>query len=121
VLTLCASARGDELFVACHLGTAVAATEVRDVYLGERQISNGIKLVPVDNLAAQSAFLGRVLRMDADKYSNAWVRKSFGDGINPPVVEVNDAAVLEFVRRTPGACGYLTAQPDASVVLIATY
>ena len=33
----------------------------------------------------------------------------------------NDAAVLEFIRRTPGVCGYVGVAPVDGVVMIAKY
>jgi hypothetical protein len=94
---------------------------VRDVFLGEKQFMNTVRLVPVDNLAAQPAFLEKVLKMDSTKYSITWVKKSFRDGISPPAAMANDAAVLEFIRRTPGGCGYFGVAPAADVTVIGKY
>ena len=123
LLLLAASsiAAADELYFVCHEGVSLDAADVRDVYLGEKQFLNAVRLMPVDNMASQAAFLEKVLKMDAVMYTNTWVKKSFRYGINPPAVVANDAAVLEFVRRTPGSCGYVATAPQTGINLIRKY
>ena len=111
----------NDLYVACHAGATIAAADVRDVFLGERQYLRTIRLVPVDNVSAQQDFLERVLKMNDVKYTTTWAKKSFRDGLNPPASLANDSAVLEFIKRTPGGCGYLTMQPPAGVAVIGKY
>ena len=115
------AAAADDLYLACHADVALTAADVRDVYLGEKQFVVSVRLVPVDNLEAQSAFLAKVLKMDEVKYDTIWAKKSFRDGLNAPAAMVNDAAVLAFIKRTPGACGYFTSMPPAGVAVIAKY
>jgi len=121
ILGICSGAVADDLYVACHADVPLAAADVRDVFLGEKQILNSTRLVPVDNLAAQPAFLEKVLKMDAIKYDTIWAKKSFRDGVNTPVTMANDAAVLAFIRRTPGGCGYFTVEPPVDVTVIGKY
>ena len=112
----------DDLYLACHEGVLLPAGDVRDVFLGEKQFLNAIRLVPVDNVAAQPAFLEKVLKMNGIKYATTWAKKSFRDGINPPAVMANDDAALEFIRRTPGSCGYLGVEPlSGGVTVIGKY
>jgi hypothetical protein len=117
----CSTAAADDLYVACHAGVSLAAADIRDVFLGEKQFSKAIKLVPVDNVAAQATFLEKVLRMSASKYANTWAKKSFRDGVHLPVVKANDAEMLEFIRHTPGGCGYLVTAPRLGVTVIGKY
>jgi hypothetical protein len=112
----------DGLYLACHEGVLLPAADVRDVFLGEKQFLNTIRLVPVDSIAAQPEFLEKVLKMNGIKYATTWAKKSFRDGINPPAMMANDDAVLEFIRRTPGSCGYLGAEPlSGGVTVIGKY
>ena len=111
----------DDLYLICHPGLALAPADVRDMFLGEKQYLNSVRLVPVDNAAAQAMFFEKVLKMNDVRYANTWARKSFRDGINPPATMANDGAVVEFVKRTPGACGYLIRAPDEGVALIGRY
>jgi hypothetical protein len=109
-----------DLFVICHPGVKLQPAEVRDMFLGEKQFSGSLILQPADNNAAQPAFLDKVLKMGADKYSTAWTKKSFRDGLNPPPVKGTDAEALDYVRRTVGACSYTSTAPGNGVVLIET-
>jgi hypothetical protein len=59
--------------------------------------------------------------MDSAKYMTAWTKKSFRDGVNPPWVSGSDAAALEYVRRAPGACSYITSAPGAGVLVVAVF
>lgn len=113
------AARADALYIVCNLRPAITAADVRDLFVGEKQFVGAVKLVPIDNSAAQSLFLERVLKMTAARYSVTWIKKSFRDGINAPVVAGSDAEALATVKRTPGACSYVTTPPDASLEVIA--
>ena len=121
LLAASSTAMADDLYVVCHEGVSLDAADVRDVFLGEKQFLNATRLIPVDNLAAQPAFLEKVLKMDAVRYTNSWVKKSFRYGINPPAAMANDAAVLEFIRHTPGGCGYLSTAPQNSSNVVGKY
>lgn len=115
------AAPADELYVACHSGVVLDAADIRDVFLGEKQYAGTVRLVPIDNAAAQEKFLDGVLKMNGAKYLNAWAKKSFREGIYPPTVKANDTDVLEFIRRTPGSCGYVRAAPPSNFVVLGRY
>jgi hypothetical protein len=100
-----------DIVVIANSGVKIPATEVRDVFLGEKQFADSIKLVPVDNSALQTEFLAKVIKMEAGKYSTAWTKKAFRDGLAAPAVKSGDAEVIEFVKRTPGAVGYVSSSP----------
>ncbi len=114
-------ARAADLYVICNSGVTLAPTDVRDVFMGDKQFAGPVKLLPADNSTAQGAFLSKVLKMDASKYSVAWTKKSFREGANPPPVKGSDAEALEYVKRTPGACSYVGSQPAAGVLTVASY
>jgi ABC-type phosphate transport system substrate-binding protein len=94
--------------VIAHSSVNLSGDEIRDVFLGEKQLDGNLKLVPVDNAAIQSEFLSRVLQTDAQKYAARWTKKTFREGLAPPARKGSDAEVLEFVRTTPGAVGYVS-------------
>jgi ABC-type phosphate transport system substrate-binding protein len=93
------------------------ADEIRDVFLGEKQFSGRVRLVPVDNSSAQAEFLSKVLQSDARKYAARWTRKSFREGLAVPSVKGSDAEVISFVRDTPGAIGYIKGSATGVQVL----
>ena len=110
-------ARAQNLVLVTHPSVTLSATDVRDVYLGDKQLAGAIKLVPVDNSSSQEMFLARVVRIEGAKYASLWTKKSFREGILAPPLKGSDAEVLAFVRRTPGAVGYVGA-PAAGVAVV---
>jgi hypothetical protein len=103
-----------------HASVTLSADEVRDVFLGEKQLAAGVKLVPVDNAAVQQEFAAKLLHIEVPKYTSLWMKKSFREGLNAPAVKSNDAEVLAFVKSTPGAVGYVSVAP-AGVRVIARF
>ncbi len=95
--------------------------DVKDVYTGEKQLAGSTKIVPVDNAAAQSDFLAKVLKMDSTKYQTAWTKKSFRDGVTAPAVKATDAEVVEFVKHSPGGVGYISDGNPAGVKIVTRY
>jgi hypothetical protein len=91
-----------------HPSVSLTTTEIRDVFLGEKQFAGNIKLVPVNNAALQPQFLATVLQTDERKYAARWLRKSFREGLALPILKSNDAEVAAFVSSTPGAVGYVS-------------
>lgn len=112
------AAHAGDVYLACSAGVTLSAAEVRDVFLGEKQFAGTVKLVPVDNGAVQAEFLDKVMKMDAAKYSTAWTKKSFRDGSTAPQVKASDGEVIEFLKHTPGGCGYLGSAPPAGLTLV---
>lgn len=115
------TSRADGLYVICHPSVSLAATDLRDVFLGEKQFVGSVRLVPADNSAARATFLEKVLKMDFAKYLTAWTKKSFRDGVNPPAVSGSDAEALEYVKRAPGRCSYITTAPGPGVSVVAIF
>jgi ABC-type phosphate transport system substrate-binding protein len=66
----------------------------------------------------QSNFLAKVMHMDVAKYNGIWIKKSFRDGLTPPAVKSGDAEVIEYVKRTPGTIGYVSALPPGVTIIL---
>jgi hypothetical protein len=105
------AARAGDLYVISNSGTTVSAADVREIFLGEKQIAGSVKLVPVDNTASQDQFLAKVMKMEAAKYTASWTKKSFRDGVSAPPVKGSDAETIEFVKQTAGAVSYVGNSP----------
>jgi ABC-type phosphate transport system substrate-binding protein len=90
---------------------AMSLEQVKEVFLGEAAFAGTLKLQPVDNAGAQADFLANVLKMSGTKYSAAWMKKAFRDGLNAPPLKATDAEVVNFVKSNPGAIGYVTSAP----------
>jgi len=108
----------EPLYVVCNSAVSLTPRELRDVFLGEKQFAGTVRLKPADNVAAQEAFLAKVLMMELAKYTTTWIKKSFRDGINPLPSKAGNAAALEYVRKEPGACSYVSAPPGSGVVIV---
>ena len=107
--------------VIANSALSLSASDVKDVFTGEKQLAGSTKIVPVDNAAAQSDFLAKVLKMDATKYQTAWTKKSFRDGLTAPAVKATDAEVVEFVKHSPGAIGYISGAAPNGVNVVTKY
>ena len=106
-----------DVFVIAHSGVNVSADDVRDIFVGEKQLDGAVKLVPMDNSAAQADFLAKVVKVDAAKYASLWAKKGFRDGLSPPPVRGGDAEVISAVKSTPGGIGYVSkASGDVKVI-----
>jgi hypothetical protein len=110
-----------DLYVVCNVNVALQSSDVRDVFIGEKSFAGNARLTPADNLAAQAAFLQRVVKVSADRYTSLWTKKSFRDGANPPPVKASDAETIAYVRQTPGACSYVQSAPPAGVNVVAKF
>jgi hypothetical protein len=115
------SASAGDLYVICNPGVSLQAGDVKDVFLGDKAFAGSVKLAPADNSATQAAFLEKVLKLDAGKYSGIWTKKSFRDGANPPPVKGTDAEVVAYVKQTPGGCGYVGSTPAPGVTVVAKF
>ena len=105
LLKVCTPSRAGE--VIAHPSVVLSAEEVRELFMGDKQLAGSLKLVPVDNGAQQADFLVKVLQMDPTRYTARWIKKAFREGLRAPMAKGNDAEVAAFVRATPGAVGYV--------------
>ena len=99
------------VYVIANSSVEITADEIADVYLGKKLIVTGIRLIPVDNATLRNEFLRQVLKLDMTTYTTIWTKKGLDDGLNPPDIKPNDAAVIAYLRRTPGAVGYISHTP----------
>jgi ABC-type phosphate transport system substrate-binding protein len=100
-----------EVVVIANPGIEISSDEVKDVFLGEKQFSGSTKLDVIDNASLQDDFLSKIMHMDITKYRSVWTKKSFRDGLTPPALKTGDAEVIEYIKRTPGAIGYVSSKP----------
>lgn len=115
-----APASAADVYVITNSGLDLSADDVRDVFLGEKQVAGSAKIVPMDNAGLQKAFLEKIIKLDATKYGAIWTKKGFRDGLNPPALKSGDAEVVAAVKSTPGAIGYVSSAP-AGVKVVQKY
>ena len=105
-----------DVYVIANTG-GISDADLRDIFLGEKQFSGALKLIPIDNSAAQEEFLSKVIKVDVTKYNATWTKKSFRDGATPPAVKSNDLEVISYVKSTPGAVAYVNSEPKGVVLI----
>lgn len=115
-----APAMAGNVYVIAHSSVELTQAELREVYLGDKQFVGPIKLAPTDNAAVQADFLEKVITMEASKYGALWTKKGFRSGLAAPAIKAGDAEVINFVRNTPGAVGYVS-EPAQGVKLLYKY
>lgn len=116
-LLVCQGANAGDIVVISNSEITISADEIEDVYIGEKQFAGSTRLIPVDNAALQEDFLARLMRMDTVKYNRLWTKKLFRDGLAQPAMKSGDTEVIAYVKRTPGAIGYVsTAKPGVKVI-----
>jgi ABC-type phosphate transport system substrate-binding protein len=102
--------------VIAHPSVSLTAEEIKEVYLGDKQLAGSLKLVPVENASQQADFLTKMLQSDAAKHTARWTKKGFREGLTAPASKGSDAEVIAFVKATPGAVGYVSAGGGAKVL-----
>jgi len=118
----CAGARGADIYVIANPQVKLSPEDVREIYLGDKEFSGDVRLAPVDNQVALAGFVVKALGMNLQRYSTLWVKKAFRDALTPPAVKATDFEVLEFVKRTRGAVGYVSSVPrDKDVVVVGKF
>jgi ABC-type phosphate transport system substrate-binding protein len=89
---------------------ALDADTLQKIYLGKVVEVGGRPIVPVNLTKGnilRTAFMEQVLAQDDDKFIAYWtVRRYIGKG-SPPREFATIQEQLEFLRKTPGAVGYL--------------
>jgi ABC-type phosphate transport system substrate-binding protein len=104
--------------VIANISGTLTADEVREIFVGDKLSAGGAKLIPMDNASAQAEFLAKVVKVDAAKYGTIWAKKGFRDGLNPPPVRGSDSEVVNAVKNTPGAIGYVSSAPAGVTVVL---
>jgi ABC-type phosphate transport system substrate-binding protein len=112
LILLSQSAWAGDLVIIANVGINLTVSDIRDVFLGEKQFAGSTKLSPVDNAALQDSFLSKLIQISSTKYAGIWTKKAFRDGLSAPAMKSGDAEVIEFVKRTPGAVGYVSINPS---------
>jgi ABC-type phosphate transport system substrate-binding protein len=103
--------------------TRLDATTLEKVYTGRVIEVDGIPVTAVNansGSAVRNRFLQAYLNQDEDKYTAYWtVRRYIGKGASPRELRTS-AEVIDFVKSTPGAIGYIDeadVPPGVSVLL----
>ena len=123
MLTLAGSAAGDDFMIVVHPDSrveSVSRAELSKIFLGRlRTWSDGTPARPVDQLPdrpVRERFSRRVHARSVVMVEVYWKRQIFSGRGVPPAELRDDQRVLEFVRASPGAVGYVDADTSAGGV-----
>jgi len=81
---------------------------------------NNIRVVPINHKVAseeRKRFSKVVFNLSPKEVGDYWNRLRY-EGKLPPVIQASDQAVLGFVRKVPGAIGYINANQKLTGVKI---
>jgi hypothetical protein len=112
-----AAVPSSSLLVIAHEDTpALNEDALKRIYEGKLIQIDGRAVIPVNlkpGSQVRKDFMERILAQDDDKFIAYWtVRRYIGKG-SPPQEFASVEQQVEFIRRTPGAVGYV----DASVAV----
>ena len=95
--------------------TAITRDDLSDIYLLRTNVwDDGSRIVPVNRESGSNTrtqFSTHILRQRQDALSNYWDKMRF-KGMTPPLIQESDQAVVAFVKKVPGAIGYVNATTD---------
>jgi len=127
VLTSAALLAADNVKVVGNSATTPDSLSHRDIsriFLKQRvKFPNGQSAEPVDqpnSSPSRLAFLAEVLDMTPAQVESHWQAQVFSGRASPPPTLASDSDVLDFVRRTPGAVGYVSPGAPAGGVKVIT-
>ena len=124
---VCGTARADDILIIANasVNTQVPldTTRIAAIYLLRITTwPDGTRIVPVNREAGsdlRTQFTSDVLMQNNTSLTAYWNEMHFM-GKMPPVVQQSEQAMLAFVRRVPGAIGYISAEvpppPDVKVL-----
>ena len=101
---------------------ALTQREAVDMFMGRsRSFGNGefalVFDLPRDN-ARRAAFYQTLTGMSPAQVNSYWARLMFSGQTMPPQVVVDEAAMIDVVKRNPGALGWLSKEPSDKVLRI---
>lgn len=120
---LVSSGASAELAVIAHPDSQVLRldrAQLINIYMGRyRQLPTGEAALPADLAPLKARFYRALVNKDLAEINSYWARLVFSGQVPPPVQLQSSAAVLEYVRRHPGALGFIDvidAPADLKVV-----
>jgi ABC-type phosphate transport system substrate-binding protein len=104
--------------------SSVSKRELAQVFLKRKKTwPSGQSATPVDqrgNDVVRARFSDEVLGKSLEMVESHWQAQVFSGKGTPPKEMRSDAEVIDFVRRTPGAVGYVSAGANTDGVKVIT-
>lgn len=100
-----------ELVVVVHPHSQVNSldrAQLINIYMGRyRQLPTGEAALPVDLTGLKQRFYRALVNKDLAEINSYWARLVFSGQVSPPLQLASPAEVLDYVRRNPGALGFV--------------
>lgn len=101
---------------------ALTATEVRAIYLKQKQLWNdGAPIIPINREAGSDTrerFSTKIFGQDSRRLAAYWNQRYFEAGEFPPATLASDEAVIRFVAGNEHALGYVTREDVGESVAV---
>jgi ABC-type phosphate transport system substrate-binding protein len=100
---------------ASETGDVTAASLARIFLKQEKKFASGTAAFPVDQAKAsptRATFSKDVLGRSTSAVEQYWLQQVFAGRDTPPPAKATDDEVVDFVKRTPGAIGYVSASAE---------
>lgn len=108
---LVSSGASADLAVVAHPDSQVISldrSQLINIYMGRyRQLPSGEAALPADLAPLKARFYRALVNKDLAEINSYWARLVFSGQVPPPLQLQSTAAVLEHVRRHPGALGFI--------------
>ena len=102
--------------------SSISKTELSNIFLKKvTKFNNGIKAVPVDQIAdspVRVTFSSQFLGKSVSNVKNYWNQQLFSGAGVPPEEKQNDDSVISFVKTNNGAIGYVSSNTNTSGVKV---
>ncbi len=84
---------------------------IRDIYLGHITFLNGINIIPLNHREGEvkDRFLTNLVGKTSRGYRHYWMKKSFQEGMRLPASYKSFNQIVDKVKESAGAIGYLPA------------
>ena len=99
--------------------SSLSSEDLRNIFLNKKtRWSDGKKIVFVTLRASDThnAFLKQYIRRTVSQFRNFWKKQVFTGKGKMPVSFATEKEMVDFVSRTEGAIGYISAAPENDVV-----
>lgn len=124
LVTLASPLVGADLAVVAHPDSQVITldrAQLINIYMGRyRQFPTGEAALPVDLSTLKERFYRALVSKDLAEINSYWARLVFSGQVSPPLQLQSAEDVLEYVRRNPGALGFVdAAEVPADIKVVA--
>lgn len=100
--------------------SSLSKKEVSDLLLKKKsKWSNGTSVTPVDQLSGsgvREAFSSQIHGRSTSSIRSFWQQAAFSGTATAPPEKTSDEEVIEFVKKNPGAIGYVSPSAKTSDV-----